>query len=153
MHVGRSRLVAVVLGVIVAGAALTGTYLWFHPAPAGAGPGVAGGFEVNLSAPIPGPSPDFWGVNVLPTSAPAPAVTASVEGSPVTFARFPGGLAGERDNLSANALYNDSGSAYTPPFSLTSFIAWCKALNCHAILELPAEIDSPSTAAYEVAYT
>ena len=59
----------------------------------------------------------------------------------------------ERYNVTANVLTNDGGGVYSPPVNLSSFAAWCIQLGCHAIIQLPTEIASPSTAAFEVAYT
>ena len=46
-----------------------------------------------------------------------------------------------------------TGAASNVTTNLTSFVTWCETFGCHAILELPAEIDDPSTAAYDVSYT
>src|ERR1700686_1811758 len=97
-------------------------------------------------------SPGFWGINTRPQAAPSAAVTLAVQSSPVRYIRWPGGLVAERYNLTANVLTNDAGGVYGPPVNLSSFVSWCRQLGCHAIVQLPTEIASPATAAYEVAY-
>ena len=147
------RVVPLLVLLLVVGGTGAGTYLLLRSPSAAPGPGVSGNLSVVLPRPTAVLDAEFWGVNVVPLSAPTPGVSQGVLGSPATFVRYPGGLVGERYNLSSNTLYNDSGTPHFPPFGLPQFVPWCATVHCHAILELPAEIDSPSTAAYEVAYT
>lgn len=95
----------------------------------------------------------FWGADVRPYYALGPAEGAAFNATPLVFLRWPGGTIADQYNYTANRIYGDGGAYYTPPTNESQFIAWCRSVSCGAIFQLPAEIDSPSTAAYYVAYT
>jgi hypothetical protein len=97
-------------------------------------------------------SPSFWGVNVRPYAALTAGVATGVAATPLQVVRWPGGEVADQLNLSRNVIYHDDGSTYSPPGSFPAFAAWCSSLRCRAIIGLPGEIDSPSTAAYDVRY-
>jgi hypothetical protein len=48
--------------------------------------------------------------------------------------------------------YNN-GRFYVNPDNETGFVDWCRSVSCHAIFQVPGEIDNPSMAAWEVSYT
>jgi hypothetical protein len=110
--------------------------------------------SVNGSAPPFPVSPQFWGANVG-TSSPLPgAFTADAGATPVNYYRWPGGLAGDGMNYTSGILTNSTtGAPGNVTTNLTEFVQWCESFACHAILQLPVEIDQPATAAYYVAYT
>jgi hypothetical protein len=94
----------------------------------------------------------FWGVNVVahyPFGAPD---AAKVSATPATFLQFPGGVLGEEFNYTSGVVTNPNGVQYTADTSTKAFIASCETIHCHAILQLPTEIDQPTTAAYFAAY-
>ena len=97
--------------------------------------------------------PAFWGINQGANVPISPALTSAVDGTPARSVRFPGGAAGDALNYSSGLLTNSSGATYPAQVNVSSFVGWCRALGCHALLELPGEIADPSTAAYYVAYT
>ena len=115
----------------------------------------------SVTPPNPGPgrpiSPAFWGTTLESSNSLGPFVSDIGGETGVTYARFPSGIVGEATNLTANLIYaNATGVPFPSPIpaNLTTpeFVDACRAIHCHAIIELPMEIDSPSTAAYEVAY-
>ncbi|MCI4360101.1 MAG: hypothetical protein L3J91_00195, partial [Thermoplasmata archaeon] len=95
---------------------------------------------------------EFWGVNVGPNVEPSTALADALARSPARVVRFPGGASGDEFNFTAGTLTNDSGVAKPAVENLSEFSAWCRSVACEPILELPGEIDSPSTGAFYVAY-
>jgi hypothetical protein len=95
----------------------------------------------------------FWGANVRPYYPLDSVTSAAFNATPLTTLRWPGGATGDEYNYTANRLYNNNGSYYVPPTNESDFIAFCRSVQCDAILQLPGEIDDPSTAAYYVSYT
>lgn len=95
----------------------------------------------------------FLGANLIVRYPLNTSTTALLNLSGVQLVRWPGGALADGYNMTANRLYNDSGGYHTPRSSLLQFAAWCLSARCHAIVQVPAEIDNPSTAAYYVAYT
>ncbi|MCI4360149.1 MAG: glycoside hydrolase family 5 protein [Thermoplasmata archaeon] len=98
------------------------------------------------------PSPTFWGADVRPYYALGTDESTAFSQSGLQFTRWPGGSVVDRYNVTSNALYFDDGAFYAPPTDVAAFAQWCVAVGCHAIVGLPAEIDSPATAAYYVSY-
>lgn len=99
-------------------------------------------------------SPEFWGGNVGTSSPLSGLFTGDAASTPVTYYRWPGGQAGDGINYTTGTLVNaTSGTLSNVTTNLTTFVTWCETFGCHAILELPAEIDNASTAAYDVWYT
>ena len=94
----------------------------------------------------------FWGTNVRVYSSVGSVDSGRFNQTVDKWVRWPGGLTGERLNITANLIYNDDHSTFSPPQSISSFVSWCETLGCHAIIELPTEINSPSTAKYYVRY-
>jgi hypothetical protein len=105
--------------------------------------------DFSKATPIPSP---FWGVDVEPDQRFNSADAASVAATPVTYIRFPGGLLGEEFNYTSGIITNLDGSQSRSSTSTAEFVAACKQIGCHAIMQLPAEIDQPATAAYYANY-
>jgi hypothetical protein len=97
--------------------------------------------------------PGFWGADVRPNYAMNSSTLLAYNATPLTTLRWPGGGDGDEYNYTANRLYNDNGTSFSPPTNESEFIQFCRDVHCQAILELPGEIDDPSTAAYYVEYT
>ncbi len=95
----------------------------------------------------------FWGINLGLNVASSSTLADAVAQSPVRVVRFPGGAAGDAFNYTVGTVTNDSGVAKPAAENLSQFVAWCRAISCTPILELPGEIDDPSTAAYYVERT
>ncbi|MCI4361129.1 MAG: hypothetical protein L3J91_05450, partial [Thermoplasmata archaeon] len=95
----------------------------------------------------------FWGADVRVYYPLGSAQASAVNATPIQFVRWPGGAVADEYNYTANLVYSNGGSSYAPPSNESLFVAWCRTVGCHAILQLPAEIDSPATAASYVAYT
>jgi hypothetical protein len=97
-------------------------------------------------------SPSFWGVNVL-ANYPFNAGNAShLARTPASYVRFPGGALGEAFNYTSGLITRDNGHTYSATTSTSRFVTSCQSFGCHAILQLPAEIDQPATAAYYANY-
>lgn len=94
----------------------------------------------------------FWGVNVRLDNSFGPTQGNQVKATPVQYLRYPGGSVGERYNYSTNKEISDSGGQSTPKTSISQFISECALIQCHSILQLPAEINSSTTAAFQVKY-
>lgn len=97
--------------------------------------------------------PSFWGANLGPTTPLDGPLAGLLAQSPVGFVRWPGGAAGDGVNYTTGLVTNSTGAVSTARTNLSAFVGWCRATACHAVLELPGEIDDPATAAYDVAYT
>ena len=63
--------------------------------------------------------------------------------------RYPGGNTAETYNYTSNT---NPITGQSEPNSITNFVRLCRIDNCRAILQLPAEIDSPSTDAAYVSF-
>jgi hypothetical protein len=103
----------------------------------------------KAATPVPGA---FWGVDVR-SSDPEPSNAAALlRATPYTVLRYPGGIVGERDDLSTDTIYSYGGGSSHASFGTSAFVQLCEAISCRAIIQLPLEIDSPSTAVKEVQY-
>jgi hypothetical protein len=94
----------------------------------------------------------FWGVNV---AAPQPFGSTDAQAlakTPITYTRFPGGIYGEEFNYTSGVITSDTGSQSRATTSTSEFVTACKDMHCNALLQLPAEIDQPATAAYYAKY-
>jgi hypothetical protein len=110
-------------------------------------------YENRSAAPFP-ISTEFWGGNIGTSSPLQGLFTGDAAATPVSFYRWPGGQAGDGINYTSGVLTNaTSGTPANVTTNLSTFVQWCESFGCHAILELPAEIDEPATAAYYVEYT
>jgi hypothetical protein len=94
---------------------------------------------------------NFWGVGVTPSVTLATA-SDEIQGTPVNWAVWPAGKIADTYNMTTGQVWTD-GYPMVQPANESDFVSWCKSTSCHAIFTVPGEIDSPSTGAYEVAYT
>src|SRR5271155_4355631 len=94
----------------------------------------------------------FWGVNVAAAQPFTSKDAANIAATPVTYIRFPGGLLGEEFNYTSGVLTNLNGGTTNATTSIHQFISACRSIHCKAILQLPAEIDEPQTAAYYASF-
>ncbi len=97
--------------------------------------------------------PSFWGGNLGPNTPVSGPLATLLARSPIGFARWPGGAAGDGINYTTGLVTNLTGAVSPAVTNLSAFVTWCRSAGCHALLELPGEIDDPATAAYDVAYT
>ena len=98
-------------------------------------------------------SPGLLGVDVRADSHFQATQMAALNATPVRYVVWPGGAIADRLNMSADKLYSNSGSVSKPATSEAQFVAWCRSVQCQAILQVPAEIDQPSVGAEQIQYT
>ncbi len=94
-------------------------------------------------------SPLFYGVDVRADRNFTVTDAYYLNDTNVRTWRYPGGNLGEKINYTTNE-EEPAGTPYVN--SISNFISMCNLVHCHAILELPAEIDSPPTDGYYVNY-
>jgi hypothetical protein len=147
-----AALVAEILAVLPAGGSVSGSSLASEP-PA---PSLTPFTNTNITIdPISNVTPipqTFWGVNIEPGRALTAADAAAIATTPVTYIRYPGGDPADEMNYTTGNITNNAGANSTAVDPPSTFVPWCKAIGCNAILQLPAETDSPATAAYYVSY-
>jgi hypothetical protein len=96
--------------------------------------------------------PAFWGVNVAAANPFTKTDGSNVAATPVTYVRFPGGRTGEEFNYTSGQITQTDGTHQQAATSTATFVASCKSFGCQAIMQLPAEINAPKTAAYYASY-
>ena len=94
----------------------------------------------------------FWGADVRIFSPANSTLANGFNVTGLTFVRWPGGAVADAFNMTANRIYHNHGVYATPPTGISQFAHWCTTVGCRAIVQLPAEINSPSTGAYYVNY-
>lgn len=146
----RGRLLAVGLVVVIALALALSAYGGL--AALGLAPLSTAGGTLSLGRNGTALPAAFWGVDVRSTNAEPPNAAALLRATPYAVLRYPGGIVGERMDLSTDTIYNYGGGSYQAPFGTAAFVQLCEAVGCRAIVQLPLEIDSPATAAKEVRY-
>ncbi len=125
-----------------------------EPAMSGAQSGtLVGKVSVSLSGPRSPLSPAFWGADVRVYNAVGSTQAGLWNATPLGYVRWPGGAVADGYNFSANVITNGGGGTFNPPQDEKMFVSWCRTVHCQAILQVPAEINDPATAAYYVAYT
>jgi hypothetical protein len=157
---GRYRRAVAVIGASLAVLVLTSAGLLVGPAdavPLGSSAPLGTVIDINGSV---GPglapnviSPEFWGANVRPNYVLGTGASSTYRSAGLSVVRWPGGATADRLNVTANRIYNDNGTYSTPPSNESDFVTWCRSVGCSAVIGLPGEINSPSTAAYYVQYT
>ena len=94
----------------------------------------------------------YWGVNVAAAQPFSSTDAAAVQKTPVTYLRYPGGILGEELNYTSGVLTSNSGSHSKVAASVSQFVSSCRYMHCSAIMQLPAEINQPKTAAFYAKY-
>jgi hypothetical protein len=145
----ESAAIALILAAVAVVAVLV---VYAPPAPPAPLPTV-----VRVSAPIGATRLQtgtwFWGANSGLNDPASATVAQAIQATPVRFVRWPGGAAGDEINYTTGVLTNSTGVQFPAVENLSEFVDWCRSLGCHALLELPGEINDPATAAYYVAFT
>ncbi len=103
----------------------------------------------STATPVPS---SFWGVDVAALQRFSSTDAGYVAKTPTTFIRYPGGVLGEELNYTSGVVTASNGAQSKVPTTVAEFVASCKLIHCQAIFQLPAEINSPSTAAYFASY-
>ena len=110
--------------------------------------------SVNLTGGTPQPlAPGFFGVDVRVDAPFQSTQVSELNQTVVRYVVWPGGAIADRYDAVANKLYSTSGSVSTPVSNEAQFVSGCRAIGCHAILQVPAEIDQPSVGAAMINYT
>ncbi len=94
----------------------------------------------------------FWGVDIAARQGFNAVDAASVAATPVSYLVFPSGNLGEEFNYTSGIFTRPNGAQSTAATSVPTFVTSCRLISCEAILQLPAEIDDPATAAYYANY-
>ncbi len=97
-------------------------------------------------------SPQFWGVDIEATHRFNATDAAAINSTPASYLVYPSGILGEEFNYTSGTVTALNGTQTTASTNLSSFVATCRLAGCHAILQLPAEIDRPALAAGFVRY-
>lgn len=105
---------------------------------------------VSLSGQVATSLAPVFGADLRPEYRVGATLTSETQGTAISYFRFPGGAIADRFNMSTGTVYAPSSVA---PTNESEFVAWCRSVACHAILQVPAEINDPAMAAWEVAYT
>jgi hypothetical protein len=99
-------------------------------------------------------SPAFWGIDGNGALSSNASQADAINASPVDYVVWPGGSLGDRYDVLTNQVWSTSGEPSTVRVtSEQQFVAWCESIGCHAILQVPGEIDNASLAAAIVNYT
>ncbi|MGI0132377.1 MAG: hypothetical protein ACREDK_04715 [Thermoplasmata archaeon] len=77
-------------------------------------------------------------------------VASLINGTTTRYLRFPGSACAEGLNWTSGATYGNRCSTNPITITVADFVTDCNEVHCHAIMQMPTEIDSPSTAAYYV---
>jgi len=142
-----------VIALVLAGVAVVAALVVFAPPTPPPNPPTPVTVYVPAGAVPFATAAPFWGANSGLNDPPSPTVAEAIQATPVRYVRWPGGAAGDSINYTSGMLTNSSGGQYPAVENLSEFVTWCRSIACHALLELPGEIDDPTTAAYYVAFT
>ncbi len=106
-----------------------------------------GNLVANLSS-------QFWGATINNEVRVFRGETSSVNATPARVLVWPGAMAGEDYDPLTDTHYDTySGAPIRALTNESQFVAMCKAVDCTAIVQVPAEIDDPSLAEAIVNYT
>jgi hypothetical protein len=98
-------------------------------------------------------SSTFWGTTVSARARLLPGEDAIYNATPTETVVWPGGNAGDRYDPLNNLIYNSDGTGSKPVTGEVQFIDWCRAVNCTAIIQVPAESNNFTYASAIVNYT
>jgi len=102
---------------------------------------------INLSS-------EFWGTTVSPRAPLLPNEGELVNATPTQLIVWPGAFGGDLYNPISNTIYSSGGSSEGAPSTNESqFITWCKSIGCHAIFQVPGEVNNTTLAASIVTMT
>jgi Divergent InlB B-repeat domain len=97
-------------------------------------------------------SNSFWGTTLLASSPTSSNTSLIVNATPAHEVVWPGGFLADVTDIVNSTIHGPGGGVQPAATSTPSFVAWCRSVGCHAIFQVPGEIDSPSTAAADVRY-
>jgi len=143
------------LGAAVGSAGVTLSLLGSGPggsSSATEGPPLPTGIEVAPLASARAIASGFWGVDLSALGTPNATDASRLLETPARYLHFPTGFLGEELNYTSGVITDPNGTPSLASMNISEFIGICRAIHCHAILQLPAEIDAPETAAFYVHY-
>ena len=94
----------------------------------------------------------FWGTTVLATVPVNDTTTLEVNSTPAREIVWPGGYLGDQMDYLNGTIHGVGGGTREAVTNASQFVKWCQSAGCHAVFQVPGEIDSPSTAARDVQY-
>ena len=94
----------------------------------------------------------FWSTSVLADGPIDGNTSLELNATPARWIVFPGGYLADEMDLANSTIHGAKGETYAATTTTPQFVAWCRSVACHAIFEVPGEINSSSTAAYYVRY-
>jgi hypothetical protein len=151
--VHRYLLIYVVAALLVVAGVLGGAYyLTYHPSHRQLTVTVYTNLTVATKGSAGNIPAGYFGINLRVEYPPAVAPGSALRGTPISYARWPGGQVGERLDALHGIVYGDQGTTTPAASNLSEFVAWCRSTGCRSILQLPLEIDNASYAAQEVGY-
>ncbi|MGP8072164.1 MAG: InlB B-repeat-containing protein [Thermoplasmata archaeon] len=95
----------------------------------------------------------FWGTTISARSPFFSNESALISAAGTPVALWPGAWAGDDYDPFNNQLYSSATNYHTAPTTEAQFVAYCKSVNCTAIMELPGEMNNATFAAQVVQYT
>jgi hypothetical protein len=96
--------------------------------------------------------PEFLGVAMLPTMKVNPLRSTELTATGISYVVWPSAKMNDYLDVLTNVGTRPDGSTFRPATSAATFVTWCKAVGCHAIIGLPGEINNSSFAVQEVKY-
>lgn len=94
----------------------------------------------------------FWGTTVLATVPINGTTGLEVNATSAKEIVWPGGYLGDEMDYLNGTIHGVGGGTRKAVTNASQFVGWCRAVGCHAVFQVPGEIDSPSTAARYVQY-
>jgi hypothetical protein len=147
----RARTLLVTVAVVVVASAALILFAETQVTTPGPVPTVSGQLRVSSAGnPI---SPAFYGVGIRGDRRLSSDSASLLTATPIRYLRYPDGDIGERLDAVNGTIYQYGyANTTSAALNLTGFVSLCYAIQCQAIVQLPFEIDSPSTGAYEASY-
>ena len=97
------------------------------------------------------PAP-FWGTTDIAASPTDANSSLEVNATSAREIIFPGGYLADQMDLINGTITGNKGGVSQAQTTTAEFVQWCESIGCHAIMEVPGEINSSSTAAAYVGY-
>ncbi|MGI0133222.1 MAG: hypothetical protein ACREDK_09105 [Thermoplasmata archaeon] len=114
----------------------------------------SGGLPTTVSvanySPVRHVSAATLGINVAGTDPWNATVASLINGTTTRYLRYPGSACAEGINWTSGVTYGNRCAVNPITLTVAGFVNDCNMVHCHAIMQVPTEINSSSTAAYYV---